>query len=721
MILSDICFYIYYPDIIGSVNSYFQLDMNDHFNVDLTFAPEIWGGVLALVLGTLIIVIAIAAESTPKLMDLFVKDWISLIYVWFLILASLHATIIMYYFEPLGRISSVILNTYVYLFFASILALPYIFYILLYSKTSNVVATISKMIQTYILEMKTHRIKASMERKEVVEEYQKNIMNLLDQLDDLLSFVEFKETQTELISEISNIIQLYIQEKKHFNPNFFKLTNTIKKNATFRTYTDNQYEEMVKTSTFYEVKVFRLLGNSYIKMIQNDRYDIASLIPAELVDVGKVCVKISDNTIIENVNIRFNTLFRFAIKHAYKNNEPRNLYNLSFHYSNMIQEYAKSNMMNYTKECYERFKFYAQDIYKNAINNPSLYFIVDTLTFELRKCQVLLHNLNWSDEDQLSLLNTVLQLDNPPGFSKDDVDKGVLGGNNGTRRIQIGLALFYLSVGKESYAEKIANDYLDDIAYFDEKTFKGNVENQCFLLSIFGPTFWEDTDRGNLNIYFAPEKNQIQVFKDLLFKLMDEKIEQLERDVQYLTLEVDKLMRKKQKQGDYLNDIDNEKLEDLQRKISARDIQDEDLDIKWEPIHDLLYTLICISFFADQEIDKSEKSAIFETFVRFAPDTDENLFNKFFKLATNKFIELQSDEKRENQYIVSLKLVKEEFSADDKKLIEIVQSFIEIANADEFIHENEILLINEAIKTWDIKRELTKDRNDNKLQLINLS
>ena len=90
-------------------------------------------------------------------------------------------------------------------------------------------------------------------------------------------------------------------------------------------------------------------------------------------------------------------------------------------------------------------------------------------------------------------------------------------------------------------------------------------------------------------------------------------------------------------------------------------------------------------------------------------------------MATNKFIELQSDEKRENQYIVSLKLVKEEFSADDKKLIEIVQSFIEIANADEFIHENEILLINEAIKTWDIKRELTKDRNDNKLQLINLS
>ena len=715
--LSDMIFYSYYPQLIGVINNSFGLGISDHMNVDLTFAPEIWGGVLALVLGTLIIVIAIAAESTPKLMDLFVKDWISLIYVWFLILASLHSIVIMYYFEPLGRISSVILNTYIYLFIASILAVPYIFYILLYSKTSNVVTTISGMIQSYILEMKTPRIKAAMEKIEVVEEYQRNIMALLDQLDDLLSFVEFKETQTEIVAEISKIIQLYVNEKKYFHLNFFHLTPTIKNNATFRTYTETQYQEMADSSTFYEIKVFRLLGNSYIKMIQNDRYDIASLIPAELVDIGRTCIDVKDEIIIENVNIRFNTLFRFAIKHAYKNNEPRNLYNLAFHYSNMIQVYAKANMVDKTKYCYDKFKFYANDIYKNAINNPSLYFIVDTLTFELRKCQVLIHQLDWSEEDQLFLLNLVLQLDNPPGFSKEDVDKGILGGNNGTRRIQIGLALFYLSVDKNQYAEKIALDYLDDIAYFDEKTFKGNVETQCFLLSIFVSTFWEDTDRGNLNIYFAPEKEQIQVFKDLLYKLMDERIEELERDVQYLSLEVDKLIRKRQKQEGYLSDTDKDKLEDLQRKISARDLPEEELDRVWLPIHDLLYSLICISFFADQEIDESEKSAIFSTFRQFSPDTNEKIFNTGFSIATNKFIELETDEEREKQYKLSLEELRNEFNNDEVKLIQVIKSFIEIANADEYIHENEILLINEAIKVWNIKKSLDKDENNDKLFL----
>ena len=451
--LSDVIFHFYFPSIVETLDVHFNIKMSDHENVPLDWAPEIWGGVMALVLGTLIIVIAIAAESSPKLMDLFVKDWLSLNYVWFLILASLHATLIMFYIEPLSRYSSVVLNSYVYLFIASIFTLPYIFYILLYSKTSNVVATISKIIQSYIYDMEKPMISMAMsDSTEVIEEYQKEIMGSLDQLDDLLSFTEFKETQTDIIRQIRTVIQLYIREKSKFNDEFFMLTPTIRNNATFRTYTDLQYQEMAESKTFYEVKTFRLLGSAYVKMITNDRFDIASLIPAEMVDIGKTCLQSNDDVILGHVNIRFNTLFRMAIKHAYKNNEPRNLYNLAFHYSNMIQEYIKADRVDMAKYCYDKFKFYANHIYKNAEMNPGLYFVVDTLTFELRKCQVLIHEKNWSDEDQMDLLKMILQLDKPPGYSKDEVDKGILGGNNGTRRIQIGLALFYLSVQKIEFA-----------------------------------------------------------------------------------------------------------------------------------------------------------------------------------------------------------------------------------------------------------------------------
>ena len=716
--LSDVIFHFYFPSIVETLDVHFNIKMSDHENVPLDWAPEIWGGVMALVLGTLIIVIAIAAESSPKLMDLFVKDWLSLNYVWFLILASLHATLIMFYIEPLSRYSSVVLNSYVYLFIASIFTLPYIFYILLYSKTSNVVATISKIIQSYIYDMEKPMISMAMsDSTEVIEEYQKEIMGSLDQLDDLLSFTEFKETQTDIIRQIRTVIQLYIREKSKFNDEFFMLTPTIRNNATFRTYTDLQYQEMAESKTFYEVKTFRLLGSAYVKMITNDRFDIASLIPAEMVDIGKTCLQSNDDVILGHVNIRFNTLFRMAIKHAYKNNEPRNLYNLAFHYSNMIQEYIKADRVDMAKYCYDKFKFYANDIYKNAEMNPGLYFVVDTLTFELRKCQVLIHEKNWSDEDQMDLLKMILQLDKPPGYSKDEVDKGILGGNNGTRRIQIGLALFYLSVQKIEFATAIAEDYLDDLAYFDEKTFKSNANTQCFLLSIFGPQFWEDTDRGTLNIYFAPEKEQLDPFKELLFGLMDKRLEALERDVKFLSLEVDKLMQKRKRQDGYLNDADKERMEELQRKISAREKTDEEKPIDWTVKHDILYSLLCISFFADQEIDESEKSAIFESYKIFVPKINNDGFNRDFGMTTEKFIQLETEESRQKQFDDSLSNVKEAKEYDDKSLNTLINCYIDIANADDFIHENEVTLIQHAIKIWGLDIVVNKPKSGERLQI----
>ena len=711
-------FHSYFPSIAEYFDNKLGVDLSNPDTIALDFAPEIWGGVLAMVLGTLIIVIAIAAESSPKLMDLFVKDWLSLIYVWFLIIASLHAVLIMFYVEPLGRVSSSVLNTYIYLFIGSIFTLPYIFYILLYSKTSNVVSTISSIIQGFVLKMKKPMIKSAMDDSiDVVDEYQKEIMGSLDQLDDLLAFTEFKETQTNIIREISEIIQLYITHKSDFNDKFFDLTTTIRSNATFRTYTDVQYEEMSDTKSFYEVKTFRLLGSSYIKMITNDRFDIASLIPAEMVDIGVTCLNSNDDTILGHVNIRFNTLFRFAIKHAYKNNEPRNLYNLSFHYSNMIQEYIKADRVDMAKYCYDKFKFYANDIYKNAEANPGLYFVVDTLTFELRKCQVLIHEKGWGDEDQMDLLKMILQLDKPPGYSKDEVDKGILGGNNGTRRIQIGLALFYLSVGKTEYATAIAEDYLDDLAYFDEKTFKANANTQCFLLSIFGPHFWEDTDRGTLNIYFAPEKDQIDPFKELLFGLMDKRLEALERDVKFLSLEVDKLMQKRKRQDGYLNDADKERMEELQRKISAREKNEDEITVEWSIDHDILYSLLCISFFADQEIDESEKDEIFNSYKLFVPDIDNEIFNRDFGMTTDRFIKLNTEEARQKQFDESLETIQNKEDFDTQALEKLIDCYVDIANADDFIHENEVILIQHAIKAWSLNLTIDKPKSGEKLKV----
>jgi len=562
LLCSDIIFHYFFPNIISQIEYLFGLGKETHDAVDLTFAPEIWGGVLATVLGTLIIVIAIAAESTPKLMDLFVKDWISLLFIWFLILASIHSTIIMYYFGPMERISSVILNTYIYLPISSMLSLPYIFYILLYSKTDNVIKKLYSLNINDINRLKNKSIHIAMTDHKVVEHYQYQLMSTIDQFDDLLEYISFKEAQTEIIRRVGDTVKVYMENKNSIDPKFYKSTNTIRNNPTFRTYVDHQYKDLEDRTTFYEVKSFKMMGNAYIRKMENGEYELASLIANEISSIGLLALKLNQENLITDINIRFNTFMRFAIKHAVKNNEPRNLYNLAFHYSALLKGYVDYEKTDLLKQGYFYFKFYSNEIYKQAANNPSLYFIVDVLTTELKKISIIISENEWDIELQRHLLKEILQLDNPPDYPKDNLDQSV---NNGVRVLQIGLALHYIKINNTDFAETIVADVLDDLAYFDNKTYLTLMEGLYNRIRFSGPTFWEDTDRGNTNIYFSPDSDKIDDFKKILSTQMKSRLEKLDRDIQFMRLELDKLESKKEKTTD-----EKDKIIEIKNKINSR-------------------------------------------------------------------------------------------------------------------------------------------------------
>jgi hypothetical protein len=562
VISSDFMFHYFYPNIVLLLDNLFGLGKETHESIDLTFAPEIWGGVLATVLGTLIIVIAIAAESTPKLMDLFVRDWVSLNFIWFLILSSIHATVIMYYFGPLERLSSVMLNTYIYLPVSSMLSLPYIFYILLYSKTDNVIKKLYTLNLEDINRLKNKSIHLSMNDIEVVEHYQYQLMSTIDQFDDLLEYISFKEAQTEIIRRVGDTVKAYMRNKNFYDSRFFSATNTIRNNPTFRTYVEHQYKDLEDRRTFYEVKAFKMMGNAYIRKMENGEYELASLIVSEVSSIALLALELEQESLIVDINIRFNTFMRFAIKHAVRNNEPRNLYNLAFHYSSLLKGYVDYNKEELLKQSYFYFKFYSNEIYKQAAKNPSLYFIVDVLTAELKKITILISEKTWDNQLQEHLIKEILQLDNPPDYSKEGLDQSV---NNGVRVLQIGLALHFIKINNINFAETIVSDVLDDLAFFDNQTYLKLMEGLYNRIRFSGPTFWEDTDRGNTNIYYTPDSNKIDDFKKILSKQMKGRLEKLERDVQFLRLELDKLESKKDQ-----TPTEKEKIIELEGKINTR-------------------------------------------------------------------------------------------------------------------------------------------------------
>ena len=154
-------------------------------------------------------------------------------------------------------------------------------------------------------------------------------MSTIDQYDDLLEYISFKEAQTEIIRSVGDTVKEYMKNKTSYDSRFFSATDTIRNNPTFRTYIEHQYKDIEDRKTFYEVKAFKMMGNAYIRKMENGEYELASLIANEISSVGILALELEQDDLIIDINIRFNTFMRFAIKHAVRNNEPRNLYNLS--------------------------------------------------------------------------------------------------------------------------------------------------------------------------------------------------------------------------------------------------------------------------------------------------------------------------------------------------------------------------------------------------------
>ena len=48
-----------------------------------------------------------------------------------------------------------------------------------------------------------------------------------------------------------------------------------------------------------------------------------------------------------------------------------------------------------------------------------------------------------------------------------------------------------------------------------------------------------------------------------------------------------------------------------------------------------------------------------------------------------------------------------------------MKCYVNIANADDFIHENEVILIKQAIEKWDLDFKLEKPKSGKKLKLKN--
>ena len=485
----------------------------DWTQLDVGFAPIVWLSFFAIVLGSLTIVITFAAQNVPKLIDLYMDHWPSLLFVWWSAACLVHALSIKVLAEGgIQIIPSLVFNFHVLLAVSLVIGFPFIFSILRSTKTSNVIENLlnGSFSTINILAAKGSDGKISAHEHAKIQ-YQ--LFEGLNQLIDLLVYVPFKEPKAQVIEGIGALLRHYVQLKPKIPDSFFMVDKRIHDDISFRTM-KSLMAEVEKTRTFYEQKSVRLIGNVYNVFLDTGEFDLSTLCVEQLSQVGKTAIACDDQELIDVITVRLNTHFRFALKHGQHHNEPRNLYNLVFHYGQFIGYLMEYQQVDRIKTCIGYFVFYGQQCFNVIQRAKSLAFILDVLAFEMQKLMLKIYQEKWDRELQEEMLQKFLVFDN-----FQDMDKNFavqfFSQNHGIRLLHIGLALFYLNQKEDEFAEKIAKDTVQDMDLMGATLFNKTMTTIYARLQFSGPTFWEDTDRGNLNIYYTPYQDEISSFKKI--------------------------------------------------------------------------------------------------------------------------------------------------------------------------------------------------------------
>jgi len=277
--------------------------------------------------------------------------------------------------------------------------------------------------------------------------------------------------------------------------------------------------EVEESRTFYEQKSFRLIGNVYNVFLDTGEFDLSTLCVEQLTQLGKQAIIQEDFALIDVIIVRLNTYFRFALKHGQHHDEPRNLYNLVFYYGQFIDHLIDHNDVDRMKQCIEYFVFYGQQCFNAISRAKSLAFILDTIAAEMRKIMYKIYNNNWDRKLQRDMLQKFLLFDNFKDMNRDFAIQ-FFSKNHGIRILHIGLALFYINKKDDEFVDMIANDTMQDLELMGESLFTKTMSSIFVRLKFSGPTFWEDTDRGYLNIYYTPFHKEIDAFKEIQDKLI---------------------------------------------------------------------------------------------------------------------------------------------------------------------------------------------------------
>ena len=306
---------------------------------------------------------------------------------------------------------------------------------------------------------------------------------------------------------------LFVQLKPNIPKTFFRISEGARDDISFKTLVD-QFDAIEEARTFYCQKALRLLGNAYLRFLEREEFELSTLCVVQVSEICKVALEEDDDPLVELTIIRLNTILRFGIKQGVRHVEIRNLYNAIDQYGKFIPTALAQGKIKYVEQGCRHLKSYGTEIYRISLKLPEFKFLVDVVAAEMKRVLIALATADSPLDLQERVLDLMLQLDTVPDIEKKELQTTSIVYSR-VRTLQVSLALFYLRVGREVFVGRIIEDILDDFQYLGEKLLREALDETIRNLEQASPTFWEDTDRGNQNIYYSPDTKFLPIFRGM--------------------------------------------------------------------------------------------------------------------------------------------------------------------------------------------------------------
>lgn len=522
---------LFFVPLAAFIQANFDVDLRDPSLFDLDALSGIWMALISLALGTLLLVISIASQSIPRLVDLYLHNRLSLIFIWFLILGTVHSLVVMQCATaPIGH-SMKSFNLLILLPIGVMALFPYTCHVLKQSKPDHIIQQIYAQIQQGFGRLEQLGARPDQTQDHESQELQGRILESFNQLDDVMSYISFKGPRAAIISLLGKALRQFIQIKPRIPQSFFLMAPSARNDISFMTIADPQ-TTVEKSRTLMEQKILRLMRNAYYQTIAASEYDLASLCMKELLETCRAVIAFNraartatgsnhsdaqGDAEIEFLLVWFNTFMRVAIKDAERMSDIRNLFNLLFYYGQLGSCLVDAQQTSMLRLAFRYLRIYGEELYNKSRRERFLEFAVDVVAAEMGKVLRQLHQNQWPAEIQLEFLKVLLSVDRQHGLRDADEDPQAAI-SLGVRLIQMGLALFYLDRGFSEAVQMILDDLKQDLSALGVERFRKVFDLIVVRLRVTGREFWEDTDRGNESLYYAPQKHRLEELKQQIIE-----------------------------------------------------------------------------------------------------------------------------------------------------------------------------------------------------------